>query len=238
MAELEWDKQTRTVSIDFDRVLHPVTKGYTGHRPEDEPPAPGAEEFLRKLLDAGFHVVISSCRAQSAEGMDGIVQWLRKYDLSQYVYDVTGEKASAIAYVDDRAVTFFNGNWDVCFAQVCWHAAHPDARADEIPGTAAPTLPESIARAIQTIQDTFAKKNADYADKSSWRSNFDQVAKQMCFKDGVDSADTLIAVKQARLQALRANGTSPKNESLIDTYLDRMVYAVIAYALVLDAQGT
>lgn len=37
----------RTVALDFDGVLHPYTRGWTGYVPDDEPPMPGALEFVQ-----------------------------------------------------------------------------------------------------------------------------------------------------------------------------------------------
>lgn len=96
-----------------------------------------------------------------------------------------------------------------------------------------PELPGPVNEALATLRDTFQRKNADYAKDTSWRSNFDAIAGQMGFS-ALTAADTLVAVKQARLQALTANGRAPQNEAVIDTYLDRMVYSCIAYALLLD----
>ena len=46
--------------------------------------------------------------------------------------------------------------------------------------------------------------------------------------------ETLVSLKQARLRALRQNGRPPINESILDTYLDRAVYATLSLGLVLD----
>lgn len=40
------------------------------------------------------------------DGRNGIISWLHKYDLLQYVSQVTGEKPKATAYIDDRSVAF------------------------------------------------------------------------------------------------------------------------------------
>ena len=97
------------------------------------------------------------------------------------------------------------------------------------------SLPAPIAQAMLKIESTFTRKNADYAKDTNWRSNFDSIAAQMGFS-ALTAADTFVAVKQARLQALTANGrvNATLNEAIEDTYLDRMVYGVIAYALLLD----
>lgn len=96
-------------------------------------------------------------------------------------------------------------------------------------------LPAPVASAMLRIVSTFARKNADYAEDGDWRSNFDRIADQMGF-DAVTACDTLIAVKQARIAALAINhrAGATVNEAIEDTYLDRMVYSVIAYALLMD----
>lgn len=100
-------------------------------------------------------------------------------------------------------------------------AAVPSQRAE---------APEPVQRAMAAIAATFRRKNADYAEDSDWQSNFRDVAQQMGI-DPVDACDTLVAVKQARLKSLRANGRGPENEAVEDTYLDRAVYSVIALAM-------
>lgn len=96
-------------------------------------------------------------------------------------------------------------------------------------------LPAPIAAAMLKIVSTFTRKNADYADDTNWRSNFDDIAAQTNM-GAQDAAEVFIAVKQARLKSLRRNGREKEtmNEAIEDTLLDRMVYCVIAYALMLD----
>jgi hypothetical protein len=101
----------KTIAVDFDGVLHPYTKGWTGPVPEDEPPSPGAREFLEWCAAAGYRVVVFSTRAQHQEGFDGILDWLEQWNLSRLVFDVTHTKPPAVAYVDDRAVPFVGGDW-------------------------------------------------------------------------------------------------------------------------------
>jgi len=92
-------------------------------------------------------------------------------------------------------------------------------------------LPASIEKVLDHITQTFVSKNADYsADADGWRSSFDDIARQ-CGISATEAANTLIAVKQARLRALQANGRAPANEAIEDTLLDRAVYSVLALAL-------
>ena len=98
--------------------------------------------------------------------------------------------------------------------------------------------PSPIDRALTTIGAIFASKNADYADQSErWDSNFSDVARQMAWDSPREAAEVLIAVKQARLRALRTNDRQPANEAVGDTILDRAVYSVIALAMLFEEEG-
>jgi hypothetical protein len=107
-VELErwFTKLAQTIAVDFDGVLHPYSRGWTGSVPADEPPIDGARTFLEALNAAGLRVVVFSTRADHPEGWTGIENWLRDNDLRQLVDEITHTKPAAIAYVDDRAVTF------------------------------------------------------------------------------------------------------------------------------------
>lgn len=74
-------------------------------------------------------------------------------------------------------------------------------------------------------------KRADYAVDGNPFSNFIESAAEAGLDSPIDSVNHLIAVKNSRLRALKANGREPNNESVVDTYLDRATYAVIAYAM-------
>lgn len=113
---------------------------------------------------------------------------------------------------------------DICLANVL-ETVPPEQNSLKIPAP--------VANALVLIGEVFGKKNADYAADNAWRSNFTDVASQMGFTD-LDACDVLIAVKQARLKSLRANGRTPVNEAIADTYLDRAVYAVIALAMLIE----
>ena len=99
-----------TIAIDFDGVLHPYTDGWTGSVPADEPPMPGAGDFLVALKSRDFRLVVFSTRCDHPEGLAGTIAWLEKWGLMPYIDDVTCQKPAAVAYVDDRAVPF-QGSW-------------------------------------------------------------------------------------------------------------------------------
>lgn len=99
-----------TVCVDFDGTLHPYTEGWVGYDVADERPTPGAREYLEALARRHVKVAVYSARADSTEGIEGIWRWLRAEKLDHLVDLITNVKIAAVAYVDDRAVTF-RGEW-------------------------------------------------------------------------------------------------------------------------------
>jgi len=99
--------EERTVAIDFDRVVHRYSSGWTGVVPQD-PPVAGARRFIRWLLDHGYTPVIFSTRATESRGRIEIEHWLTKYGFPKVL--VTGEKVPAIMYLDDLGFRF-NGSF-------------------------------------------------------------------------------------------------------------------------------
>jgi len=103
------------ICVDFDGVLN----NYKGYKGADElyEPRIGAREFLQKLSEK-YNVIILSARTPSK-----IYDWLIEHDLKEYVCDVTRTKAGAIAYIDDRAITF-NGNYNTVLEELDGFKAH------------------------------------------------------------------------------------------------------------------
>lgn len=85
------------------------------------------------------------------------------------------------------------------------------------------------------------KKRRDYAADSDPFSNFRDTARNMALEGfgPAEAAYTLLLTKVSRLRSLRANGRmeDTANESVLDTYLDLSVYAVILLALVKEQSG-
>lgn len=86
---------------------------------------------------------------------------------------------------------------------------------------------------IQMVQ-THRKKKKDYAGAGHPNQNFYDTAVQLGLFGG-HSVEALIATKQARLKVLLPQfwneGSSPANEGIEDTLLDRAVYSVIALTI-------
>lgn len=82
------------------------------------------------------------------------------------------------------------------------------------------------------------RKRADYAHDGDPLSNFYRTAQIMRTKgysgwSALTSVEYALAIKEARLEALRANGrfNLTQNESVRDSLLDQAVYAVLAIAV-------
>lgn len=89
----------KTISIDFDGVIHKYSKGYHDGTAYDEP-MPGAQKALEGLEAEGYELIIFSTRPA-----EQIHDWLEKYGFKKYK---VFEKPMAIAYIDDRALRFTN----------------------------------------------------------------------------------------------------------------------------------
>lgn len=110
------------VAIDFDGVLHSYTSGWTGYVPDD-PPEPGAREFVDWLQAEGYEVVVVSARAITEEGATAIREWLHTHGFP--ALQVTDRKVRAAAYIDDRAVPYAGGDWESCRSHVARLAGSP-----------------------------------------------------------------------------------------------------------------
>lgn len=98
----------KTLGIDFDGTLckkQPYGDGTIWQEPNE-----GAAEAMKLLKKEGYRLVVFTVRL--SPNMKGIVEikkdricnWLNKYGIP---YDeVTNNKPSAVAYVDDRAIRF------------------------------------------------------------------------------------------------------------------------------------
>lgn len=93
-------------------------------------------------------------------------------------------------------------------------------------------------QALQNVIDTHYKKNKDYAESNNPFSNFEDSAKSAGIETW-QSFEALIGTKEARLRHLmkKQEEEEPLNEPVLDTYKDRAVYAVLAYAYQLMLVG-
>lgn len=104
--------KTQTIAVDFDGVIHAYSKGWHDGTIYD-PPVAGAAQTLRRLRQAGYHVLIYTTRA-SDRTIDGTFEEGQADQVAAYLnqhgipFDeiFRGEKPIYAAIIDDRAVRF------------------------------------------------------------------------------------------------------------------------------------
>ncbi len=109
---LEEGQEKKKLCIDFDGTIHAYSKGYHDGTIYDVP-INGAKEAI-DILKETYEIVIFSARFSKFVSYDfedqkrKVAEWLKKYDI---YYDLlTAEKLAAVAYIDDRAISF-KDNW-------------------------------------------------------------------------------------------------------------------------------
>lgn len=117
--------ETYQIGIDFDGVLHRCSQGFHDGTIYD-PPIEGAKLAL-ETLSKKYVIIVFSAKARTDRpkvngktGVELIWEWLRHYEMAEYVKDVTSEKPRAVFYIDDKAVRF-NGVWHDTFEQLKKH---------------------------------------------------------------------------------------------------------------------
>lgn len=94
------------IAIDFDGVLHNYTSPWNGADDIPDGVVPGALDAVNKYVEAGYTVVVFSCRARDAAGRAAIVQWLANQGFPFSAMRVQAEKPAAMIYIDDRGYHF------------------------------------------------------------------------------------------------------------------------------------
>jgi hypothetical protein len=98
------------VCVDLDGVLNLFD---TWRSPEYfHPLRPGAREFLLRLKQDGYRVVVLTVR-----WFEWVEKWLDENGMREYVDEVTDRKPPAQVYLDDRAVCF-QGDFDEAYRQI------------------------------------------------------------------------------------------------------------------------
>jgi hypothetical protein len=108
-------EETNTIAIDFDGVIHSFELGFHDGTIYGTP-IPGSIEAIKRISNK-YNIVIYTAKAKkdrplinSKTGVELVWEWLTKYDLNQYISEVTAEKPRCICYIDDKAISFINWN--------------------------------------------------------------------------------------------------------------------------------
>jgi len=110
-----FEKDKKNISIDFDGVIHDWSKGWHDGTCYGEP-IKGALEAI-KLLSKKYQIIVftAKCRPDrppinGKTGKQLVIEWLKKYDLLDYIFEVTHEKPRAMIYIDDKGYRFQSWN--------------------------------------------------------------------------------------------------------------------------------
>lgn len=110
-----FENQNKNIAIDFDGVIHLFDKGWNDGTCYGKP-IKGSLESIKEL-SKNWNIIIFTAKARSDRplvngktGEELVWEWLKKYDLSEYIDEVTSEKPRAKYYIDDKGIRF--ENWE------------------------------------------------------------------------------------------------------------------------------
>ena len=109
------EEETKTISIDFDGVIHNDNLGWHDGTIYGDP-IEGSLEAIKKLAE-NYKLILFTAKAKpdrplvdGKTGAELIWEWLKKHDIDKYFSEITAEKPRCLFYVDDKAIRFINWN--------------------------------------------------------------------------------------------------------------------------------
>lgn len=82
---------------------------------------------------------------------------------------------------------------------------------------------------LNDMLELHRRKNHDYAHDQNPFSNFEEAAQEAGLT--VDEVfKVMVGIKNARIRELERSGKTPANESLADSYMDRLMYCALQLA--------
>ncbi len=105
------EEEERTISIDFDGVIHNDCLGWHDGTIYGEP-IPGSLESIKKLSQ-NYKLVLFTAKAKpdrplvdGKTGIELIWEWLEKFEIKDCFVEITAEKPRCLFYIDDKAIRF------------------------------------------------------------------------------------------------------------------------------------
>jgi len=110
-----FETDLKNIAIDFDGVIHNWDKGWHDGTCYGEP-IEGAIDSIKEL-SKDYNIIIFTAKAKPSRplvngktGTELVQEWLEKYNVMQYVKDITAEKPRSQIYIDDKGYHFQNWN--------------------------------------------------------------------------------------------------------------------------------
>ena len=107
------EEEEKTISIDFDGVIHNDNLGWHDGTIYGDP-IEGSMDAI-KLLSKEYRLVLFTAKAKpdrplvdGKTGTELIWQWLEKYNIKECFSEITAEKPRCLFYVDDKAIRFID----------------------------------------------------------------------------------------------------------------------------------
>ena len=116
-----FEDELNNIAIDFDGVIHNFDKGWHNGTCYGDP-LPGSLEAIRALSEK-YNIIIFTAKAKSNRplvngktGTELVKEWLEKYNVMQYIQDITSEKPRAKIYIDDNGYRF--NTWEKTLSDI------------------------------------------------------------------------------------------------------------------------
>ena len=112
--------KTKTLAVDFDGVIN----GYSHWKGKGifEEPVPGAREYLRRLADEGWVIIVYTTRVEETAVKEYLIEHRIPFNYINFnpeniEQECGSKKPLATVYLDDRGVRF-NGDWALAYDEI------------------------------------------------------------------------------------------------------------------------
>lgn len=106
----------KSICFDFDGVIHSYKSGWKGFDCIPDEPVDGIKEFIEKLKNYGYRIVVCTSRGSSVYGIKAVEEYLKKFDIP--FDEISIVKPPAIVYIDDRGMKFDPENYEKMFQEI------------------------------------------------------------------------------------------------------------------------